>query len=62
MARFTMESGPTVSLKATELRHGLMEGDTKASGSKESQSEKAWKHTKMELPSEESGKEEYSQF
>ena len=62
MARFTMESGLSVSLKVMELKHGLMEDDTKVNGSKANQSEKELKLIKMDQPKEASGKAEYLLF
>lgn len=56
MAKYTTESGPTVSLKATGSRLGRTEGDMKVNGSKESLSVKVLKLIRTALPREVSGK------
>jgi hypothetical protein len=60
MVKFMTENGQTASLKDTVLKLGLMAGDTKVSGSRESQSEKVLKLIRTALPREASGKAEFS--
>jgi len=56
MAKYTMESGLTVSLRVTGSKLGQTVGDTKVNGSKESLSVKVLKLIRMARPREVSGK------